>query len=84
MALFQKSVIKKHLNNLDKEQVEKAYQKIRENYSPAKIEKIKQIKKEAQSLKAEIDKTDKEIDRKVYELYELSEEEIGIVENSVK
>jgi hypothetical protein len=84
MAIFQKSVIKKHLNNLDKEQVEKAYQKIRENYSPAKIEKIKQIKKEAQSLKAEIDKTDKEIDRKVYELYELSEEEIGIVENSVK
>lgn len=39
-------------------------------------------KKEALELKAEIDKTDKEIDRMVYELYGLSEEEIAIVENS--
>ena len=46
MAIFQKSVIQKHLNNLDKELVEKAYQKFRENYSPAKIEKIKQLKEE--------------------------------------
>ena len=46
MAIFQKSVIQKHLNNLDKEQVEKAYQKFRENYSPAKIKKIKQLKEE--------------------------------------
>jgi type I restriction-modification system DNA methylase subunit len=39
-------------------------------------------KKEALELKAEIDKTDKEIDQMVYELYGLSEEEISIVENS--
>lgn len=38
--------------------------------------------KKSQDLKAQIDKTDKEIDQMVYELYELSEEEIGIVENS--
>lgn len=38
--------------------------------------------KKAQDLKARIDKTDKEIDQMVYELYGLSEEEIGIVENS--
>ena len=38
--------------------------------------------KKAQDLKAQIDKTDKEIDQMVYELYGLSEEEIGIVENS--
>jgi hypothetical protein len=31
-------------------------------------------------LKSEIDKTDAEIDRKVYELYGLTKEEIGIVE----
>jgi len=31
-------------------------------------------------LKSEIAKTDTEIDRKVYELYGLTEEEIGIVE----
>ena len=39
-------------------------------------------KKEAQALKSEIDKTDKEIDKMVYELYGLTEEEIKIVENS--
>ena len=40
-------------------------------------------KAEAQSLKAEIEKTDKEIDQMVYELYGLSEEEIKIVEGAV-
>jgi hypothetical protein len=39
-------------------------------------------KAEAQALKAEIDKTDKEIDAMVYELYDLTDEEIAIVENS--
>lgn len=38
--------------------------------------------KKAQDLKAQIDKTDKDIDQMVYELYGLSEEEIGIVENT--
>lgn len=37
---------------------------------------------EAQTLKAEIDKTDAEIDAMIYELYGLSEEEIDIVEGS--
>lgn len=40
-------------------------------------------KQKAQTLKAEIDKTDKEIDQLVYELYGLTEEEIKIVEESV-
>ncbi len=39
-------------------------------------------KVEAQNLKSEIDKTDREIDQMVYELYGLTEEEIGIVEGS--
>ena len=39
-------------------------------------------KEEAQTLQAEIDKTDKEIDKMVYELYGLTKEEIQIVENS--
>ena len=39
-------------------------------------------KEEAQALKSEIDKTDKEIDQMVYELYGLTEEEIQIVENN--
>jgi site-specific DNA-cytosine methylase len=37
-------------------------------------------KAEAQNLKAEIDKTDTEIDRMVYDLYNLTEEEIKIME----
>jgi hypothetical protein len=39
-------------------------------------------KQKAQTLKSEIDRTDKEIDTMVYELYGLSEEEIEIVEQS--
>jgi REP element-mobilizing transposase RayT/type I restriction-modification system DNA methylase subunit len=46
MGIFQKSVIKKHLNNLDKEQVEKAHLKFISNYNPAKIEQIKTLKEE--------------------------------------
>ncbi len=38
-------------------------------------------KKKAVELKAEIDKTDKEIDQLVYQLYDLTEDEIRIVEN---
>lgn len=37
-------------------------------------------KEKAQTIKSEIEKTDKEIDRRVYELYGLTEEEIKIVE----
>jgi len=39
-------------------------------------------KEEAQALKSEIDKTDREIDQMVYELYDLTKEEIKIVEES--
>ncbi|MEA3450619.1 MAG: DNA methyltransferase, partial [Bacteroidota bacterium] len=41
-------------------------------------------KQKAQDLKEQINQTDKEIDKMVYELYELTAEEIEIVENSVK
>ena len=39
-------------------------------------------KEEAQALKTQIDQTDREIDLMVYKLYELTPEEIEIVENS--
>jgi len=39
-------------------------------------------KAEAQTILAQIDQTDKEIDQMVYELYGLTEDEIKIVENS--
>ena len=38
--------------------------------------------KQALAIKSEIDKTDQEIDRMVYALYGLTEEEIGIVEGA--
>jgi hypothetical protein len=41
-------------------------------------------KQKVNELQAQINQTDKEIDRMVYELYELTAEEIEIVENSVK
>jgi len=40
-------------------------------------------KTEINQIQAEINKTDKEIDQMVYKLYELTEEEIKIVEESV-
>jgi hypothetical protein len=46
MPIFQKSVIQKHLENLDQEKVEKAFQAFRLNYNPAKIEQIKTLKEE--------------------------------------
>lgn len=44
---------------------------------------FKEQKQKAQTLKTEIDITDREIDRMVYELYGLTEEEIEIVEGIV-
>ncbi len=47
------------------------------------MELFEEKKAEAQTLKAEIEKTDKEIDQMVYELYGLTEDEIKIVEGAV-
>ncbi len=46
MGIFQKSVVNNHLASLDKEQVDKAFEKFKENYSPAKISEIKKLKEE--------------------------------------
>ncbi len=46
MALYQESVIKKYLANIDKTQISQAYQKFRTHYSSERIEKIKQLKEE--------------------------------------
>ena len=45
------------------------------------MELFEEKKAEAQTLKTEIEKTDKEIDQMVYELYGLTEDEIKIIEN---
>ena len=46
------------------------------------MELFEENKKKALELKAEIDRTDREIDQMVYELYGLTEEEIRIVEGN--
>tara|TARA_R110000868_G_scaffold363678_1_gene626006 strand:+ start:395 stop:3490 length:3096 start_codon:yes stop_codon:yes gene_type:complete len=46
------------------------------------LDLFEENKTKAQTLKSQIESTEKAIDKMVYELYGLSEEEIGIVENS--
>ena len=46
------------------------------------MELFEENKKKVVDLKTQIDQTDREIDRMVYDLYGLTEEEIQIVENS--
>lgn len=96
MSLFQPSVLKKYLNQQDTAVVQKAYKKyttyfhnaaIQENIRNSKEEEFEWLdlfeenKTKAQTLKYQIETTEKAIDAMVYELYGLSEEEIKIVEN---
>ena len=86
MSLFQKSVLKHHLSNLDENIIQQSW-KIYQSYflDPSKQKIIFEKKEEElQMIKSEIDKTDKEIDQMVYELYGLTKEEIEIVENATK
>ena len=46
MSIFQKSVLQKHLKNLSKEKVDKAFFQFKKNYSIEKIERIKLLKEE--------------------------------------
>jgi type I restriction-modification system DNA methylase subunit len=46
------------------------------------LDRFERFKKQALDLKSKIDQTDKEIDRMVYELYGLTEEEIQTVKNN--
>ncbi len=48
------------------------------------MELFEEKKAEAKALKQEIEKTDKEIDQMVYELYGLTEDEIKIVEDDLR
>ncbi|MCD4792145.1 MAG: hypothetical protein K8R54_02855 [Bacteroidales bacterium] len=79
MSIFQISVINKYLKTLDVRKVELSLtqQDEWEDY-------FEDYKKEINQVQTQISQTDKEIDKMVYELYKLTEEEILIVENSVK
>ena len=61
---------------------ETEYNKISLSEEAEWMQYFKEQKQKADELKTEIDKTDKEIDQMVYELYGLTEEEINIVEEA--
>ena len=65
-------------------ELKKKLPKEQRNFSPPVLKEVKQYfteyKTKAQAIKQIIDTTDREIDKMVYELYELTDEEIKIVE----
>ena len=67
MQLFQNSVLRNHLQNIDTILVLQVYEV---------------YKKELTSLQIQIDNTDKQIDEMVYELYGFSEYEVAMVEGN--
>ena len=84
MSIFQASVINKYLKNLDPEKVVAELKKQKIKLSLVQQDEWEDYfngyKNEINTIQAEIAKTDKEIDEMVYELYGLTEEEVGIVE----
>ena len=91
MAFFQNSLLNKHLttrlqnwHELESkdflQELKKAKVQLSLSEEAEWMQYFNEQKQKAQTLKTEIDKTDKEINRMVYELYNLTEEEIAIVE----
>ncbi|MCG2722157.1 MAG: hypothetical protein L6290_09115 [Thermodesulfovibrionales bacterium] len=69
-------------NPADKARHDKMVALVEQMLSLNKILPMAKTDHEKTALQRQIDTTDKQIDRLVYELYELTEEEIGIVEGS--
>ena len=63
---------------------ETAYNKLTLSEEAKWMQYFNEQKQKVEELKTEIDKTDREIDQMVYELYGLTQEEIEIVENATK
>ena len=94
---IQKSVLNKYLKAQEEQKVKTAFEKLKvyqikaksiseykkEEYQDGSHRDVFETKKtEAQTLKAKINKIDKEIDQMVYKLYDLTQQEIQIVEAS--
>jgi hypothetical protein len=93
MGLFQHSVLNKYLKEANQDEMQAAWEKlvvyfqnpvIQQNITRLTLSEeaewmhyFNEQKQKAQALKSEVDQTDREIDRLVYELYDLTEEEIG-------
>jgi len=78
MGLFQNAVLNKYLESVDEDDGELSLYKKDEW-----LEYFTQQKTRADDLKSQIAQTDAEIDAMVYELYELSEEEVRVVEGGI-
>jgi type I restriction-modification system DNA methylase subunit len=73
----------KELEKVRKAIADEEYTKLTLSEEAEWMQYFKEQKEKVFSAKSEIEKTDKEIDRMVYELYGLTEQEIKIVEESV-
>jgi hypothetical protein len=96
MSLFQNSVVIKCLQSQNNGNLASQWDLYKNHFLNPKVQESIKVEpyqteredyfieesKKGLELKAAIDTTDKEIDAMVYELYGLSEEEIGIVEKS--
>ncbi len=82
MALFQKSGFNKYLREIDDKQIAELKKKVVLFLSEGVewTSYYNERKTEAQELKAKIDATDNEIDLMVYKLYDLTYEEVLIVD----
>ncbi len=91
MTLFQNSVLRNHLKNIDEEVVATDFKTFLKELKKKKItltlkdqdeweEYFGTYQKELLEIKAQIDTTDKQIDEMVYALYGLSEDEVAVVE----
>ena len=76
MSLFQNSVLRQHLSIYSRTKALEAYTVYRSEFLP----ETASYRTELLYLQAQIDETDREIDRIVYNLYGLSEEEIAVAE----
>ena len=94
MTLFQNSVLRNHLKNIDNEAVTRAFETDFKTFlKELKKKKVtltlkeqdeweeyfETYQKELLELQSQINTTDKQIDEMVYELYGLSEDEIKVI-----
>jgi type II restriction/modification system DNA methylase subunit YeeA len=85
LSIFQQSILKQQkqsFEELEFEELVKEYKKTKKLKFAKKLEErnFKNDQKEVLEIQQQINKTDKEIDAMVYKLYDLTDDEIKIVE----
>ena len=89
MTLFQNSVLRNHLKNIDKTDFKTFLKELKKKKVTLTLkdqdeweEYFETYQKELLELQSQINATDKQIDEMVYELYGLSEDEVAVVEGN--